>query len=258
MKDRSWYGSAFTFDLQTGLRPEELMALIWDDVDATGMTLRIERACKWYGTGCKGLGKVKSKRSDRLIELSKDHISFLQGHREKMKRHAAEMKKAGKWLGEPFVIDWVNSFRPRQSYRYRNTELIFPSRLGSIPNATVPRLSFHRLLRASGLTGDRLKARWYDLRHSHATYLLTLGIPPHEVAARLGHSVEVLNKVYAHVLEGRQRRASSLFLSIVPVEISAAVSRPEILNHIKRVVEMTSEDIETSLIQLVGGAVDGW
>jgi integrase len=33
VKDNYWYGDAFVFQLHIGLRPEELMALIWDDID---------------------------------------------------------------------------------------------------------------------------------------------------------------------------------------------------------------------------------
>jgi integrase len=92
VKDCSWYGNAFTFNLQTGLRPSELMGLIWDDIDPVGRTLRVERACKWHRGGSRSLGKVKSWRSARVIELSDEHIAFLEEHREMLKRHTAAMK----------------------------------------------------------------------------------------------------------------------------------------------------------------------
>jgi len=36
------------------------------------------------------------------------------------------------------------------------------------------------------------------MRHSHATVLINNGIPPKTVADRLGNSVEMVYKVYAH------------------------------------------------------------
>jgi integrase len=51
VKDDLWYGNAFVFQVYTGLRPQELMALIWEDIDFERRTLRIERACKWEN-GC--------------------------------------------------------------------------------------------------------------------------------------------------------------------------------------------------------------
>jgi hypothetical protein len=48
-----------------------------------------------------------------------------------------------------------------------------------------------------------------------------MGVPPHEVAERMGHSVNVLFSVYAHVLPERQKMASKLFASLVPVRIDS-------------------------------------
>ena len=50
----------------------------------------------------------------------------------------------------------------------------------------------------------------YDLRHSAATIMLRAGVPPAEVAIRLGHSVDMLNKVYAGVFDGERTRSNAL------------------------------------------------
>ena len=58
--------------------------------------------------------------------------------------------------------------------------------------------------------------RLHDLRHSHATILLTVGVPVHAMSARLGHrSAVVTMTVYAHVLPGSQRDAAERFAAIV-------------------------------------------
>lgn len=252
VSDRSWYGSAFMFGLQTGLRPGELMGLIWDDVDPIGRTLRIERSCKWLSDGTRRLGDVKRTRSERMIELSDDHILFLEGHRERLARHAAEQKKKGRWYSEPEVSEWLMRKRPRQLHLYRNRELIFPSRRGQLPKYSAPHTAFKFLLKTAGLTGERLKLRWYDLRHTHATILLTLAVPRHEVAERLGHTVRTLDNVYSHTLPGRQRRASSLFLSLIPIKVTSPVSHDEIIERVKQSAASYREDLESSLIKLVG------
>jgi integrase len=53
-------------------------------------------------------------------------------------------------------------------------------------------------------------ARLYDLRHAAATMMLRAGVPPAEVALRLGHSVDVLMRVYAGVFPGDRERSNEL------------------------------------------------
>ncbi|WP_405429460.1 hypothetical protein [Micromonospora sp. NBC_00617] len=42
----------------------------------------------------------------------------------------------------------------------------------------------------------------YDLRHAAASLWLNAGVPPTEVARRLGHGVAVLLRVYANCIDG--------------------------------------------------------
>ena len=63
-----------------------------------------------------------------------------------------------------------------------------------------------RKVRALSLTPDQLDTpllrRPYDLRHSGVTWRLNSGVPPTEVAAWAGHSVDVLMRVYAKCMTG--------------------------------------------------------
>lgn len=52
--------------------------------------------------------------------------------------------------------------------------------------------------------------RAYDLRHSAATMMLRAGVMPAEVARRLGHSVDVLTRVYAGVVDGERERSNAM------------------------------------------------
>jgi integrase len=49
-----------------------------------------------------------------------------------------------------------------------------------------------------------LAARPYDLRHACASLGPNSGVPATEVAERLGHSVDVLLKVYAKCIDGQR------------------------------------------------------
>jgi len=63
---------------------------------------------------------------------------------------------------------------------------------------------------------DRLSAlqnlRFHDLRHSHATLLLKVGIHPKIVSERLGHAnIGITLDTYSHVLPGLQEKAAERF-----------------------------------------------
>jgi integrase len=58
--------------------------------------------------------------------------------------------------------------------------------------------------------------RLHDLRHTHASILLTAREPVHMVSQRLGHAnPNVTLSVYAHVMPGSQREAADLFARLV-------------------------------------------
>ena len=50
-----------------------------------------------------------------------------------------------------------------------------------------------------------LMRRPYDLRHSGITWRLNSGVPPTEIAARVGPSVEMVLRVYARCVAGDER-----------------------------------------------------
>jgi integrase len=55
-----------------------------------------------------------------------------------------------------------------------------------------------------------LARRPYDLRHAAVSTWLNAGVPPTEVAARAGHSVAVLHRVYAKCLDGSDHLTNRL------------------------------------------------
>ena len=70
---------------------------------------------------------------------------------------------------------------------------------------------------AAEVVGNAAPAiRLHDLRHTHATLLLTAREPVHVVSQRLGHASAVVTMgVYAHVLPGSQREAADHFARLI-------------------------------------------
>jgi integrase len=155
-----------------GLRPGEMLALCWSDVDLEGGTLRINRALSGGEVAA-----TKTPRSRRKIDLSNTARAALRAHR---KRQLEEMmQRPGLW----------------QDYG-----LVFPSSVGTpLSHRNVVR-SFKSLLKRADLpVGTRL----YDLRHTCATLLLNSNVHPKYVQELLGHaSISQTLDTYSHVLKG--------------------------------------------------------
>lgn len=84
---------------------------------------------------------------------------------------------------------------------------LFSSERGNVVAAS----SYYRVWRQArelalrpGQVSSVLAARPYDLRHACVSQWLSSGVPAAEVAARAGHSVEVLLKIYAKCVDGQE------------------------------------------------------
>jgi integrase len=95
---------------------------------------------------------------------------------------------------------------------YQDRDLVFADELGGAISPQRLTEAFGALRKRSGIRPGRL----HDVRHSHATHLLTEGVPVHIVAARLGHSSPMVTlSVYAHVLPTSDERAAEVIAGVL-------------------------------------------
>jgi integrase len=163
--------AAIVVGLTCGLRPGELPALAWDDVDLDARTLRVERALVRAG-GKVAVGTTKTAASRRELRLPVTAARALIEHRT---RQAAQRAVVGD--------DW------------QEHGLVFPIRLGTLLDPANLRRGLRQVTEAAGL------GRWHphELRHSAASLLSAAGVPLEEVADVLGHtSRRVTSSVYPH------------------------------------------------------------
>ena len=175
----------FIFALTTGMRPQEYLALKWSDIDLKKGTATVRRAIVWSQK--KGVGwhfdEPKTSRSRRTIPLPASTVKALIEQRRKQ--------------GEE---------RLRVGSEWQDHGLVFTTKFGNpIDIPTLTKQWFKPALVKAELPLFRL----YDLRHTHATLLLSNGENPKVAAERLGHSTIVLTlDTYSHVLPDMQQQAA--------------------------------------------------
>jgi integrase len=101
--------------------------------------------------------------------------------------------------------------------RWKDNDLIFPSKVGTPMDPSNLRLDFSRQLDKACLN----KIRFHDLRHTAASLMLNHGIPVIVVSGMLGHSKPSITlDIYGHLQHTMQDKAARLMDELVtPVKI---------------------------------------
>ena len=109
----------------------------------------------------------------------------------------------GAWTSHRFEDLYAIPREEREKLQLEAVRINFARMRGRIPALT--KQAFKPALAAANLPAFRL----YDLRHSHATLLLSNGENPKVASERLGHSTIVLTlDTYSHVLPDMQEEAA--------------------------------------------------
>jgi integrase len=164
-----------------GMRRGEIAALRWRNVDLSMGQISIVASAEQMNSGVR-LKETKSGRA-RTVAMSGTVRDELRLHRV---QQAQDMLKLGTRLtDENFVAAFAD---------------------GSPMQPTFITHEWVRVIRATSLP----RVRFHDLRHAHATHMLSSGIHPKVASERLGHSkVGITLDLYSHVLPGMQEDAAA-------------------------------------------------
>lgn len=93
--------------------------------------------------------------------------------------------------------------------------MVFPSKFGGpLDSSNLSRI-FHQLAQAAGVPRIRL----HDLRHTHASLLVLIGVSAKVISDRLGHSqVGFTLQVYTHVYDEQRKQAAVSFQELLNKE----------------------------------------
>jgi integrase len=164
---------AWLLHATTGMRRGEVLGLRWVDVDLPSQRLAVRKTLVMVGNEVQ-VSDPKTKRSVRTIDLDTQTVSVL-----------TEWKAVQEGERDAWGTAW------------KDNGLVFTREDGSY-------------VYPDGWTGTFERyVRLHDLRHTHATQMLSGGINPKIVSERLGHhSTAFTLDTYVHVIPGLQRRAA--------------------------------------------------
>ena len=169
----------------SGMRRGELAGVTWSDVDLDGGSLQVERSLGVDG-GVVFAKAPKSAAGRRLVGLDAGTVTVLRSHRTRL---AADRLSTGEdYEVDPLGLDLV--FRAGPDGSLLRPDYLSRYFVGEWKHAGLePGVTLH------------------SLRHTLASLLVAEGYTIVEVAAHMGHTPEVLQRVYARDLDPEAREA---------------------------------------------------
>jgi integrase len=174
--------AAVVLSAGTGLRQGEAMAVTIDRVDFLRRSVRVDRQLWTPKAGQPVFAPPKTRRGYRTVALSSVVLDVLSAH-----------------IAEHDTGD---------------DGLLFHFEGRAISRAMVAK----HMRAASARAG--VKATWHDLRHHHASTLLSAGVSPALVAERLGHDIGTLLATYAHVIRSDEDRVRAIVEDTLGARVS--------------------------------------
>lgn len=165
----------------TGLRLGEILGLRWEDLNLDAGLLTVRQSLEQTKEGIR-FKQPKTHRSTRPIALPEFVITVLR-------RHRAQQAEARLLAGSAF----------------KSHGLVCCQDMGEPWKTSIISKAFEHLAAEAGCP----QIRFHDLRHTHASWLLSNSVPLKVVSERLGHArASTTLDVYGHVLPGMQEDAA--------------------------------------------------
>lgn len=226
------------FLVASGCRWGEVTALQVGDIDRRKNTVRVRRAWKYTG-GARVLGKPKTKKSRRTINLDPDLVAELD----------LTGRAYSEWL---FPNDQGGPIQVSMFYKQ-----VWVPTLDEIADAVDDPED-------DPLNGKR--PRIHDMRHTCASWLLNAGTPLPVVQAHLGHeSIKTTSDRYGHLDRRTAAEAAATLGAQLP---SSQPHRPPVplaakavgIDEVAALARWLSEQasVELDFERLAGGTTDRW
>lgn len=192
-----WYDNLFNVAINTGLRPGELAALTWDNIDIKNMVIYVEHTLvyqKFEGDEKKvfHLEDTKTLKSNRTVPINDECLKYLK---------------------RQFIQKSVISRRKQSTSFY--DDCLFVNRRNNPINATDYTHAITEVLRDVNELLDPLEQiepfSGHTFRHTFATRCIESGIRPKTLQTLLGHTnLKTTMDMYVHVDDASKQEQMEL------------------------------------------------
>jgi integrase len=172
----------------TGMRRGEVLGLRWADLDLEGGWLSVRQTLVVVDNQPR-VSEPKTAQGRRRIALDAETVAALRAHHT---AQAAERLAAGPaWQGRGLVFTRPDGTPLHPEYVRRQFDR-------HIARAGLPRIHLH------------------DLRHTHATLALQVGVHPKVISERLGHATVAMTlDIYSHTVPVLQQNAAATIADLL-------------------------------------------
>jgi integrase len=225
--------TAVRLALSAGLRRGEVLGLSWGNVDLVNGLLRVRKSL------CNTSGKLKTPKTEssiRDVALDAHMLAELERWKSRQAEYLLSFGIAQK-AGTPVISNeiggrldghhmgrWWRDFCVRYGfgeYCDDNGNPIPPPRRneqGQVVDAQGR--CYSRVNKKQKISKHYRGLRFHDLRHSHATMLVSSGINPKAVSSRLGHSsVGITLDLYAHAQREDDEKAAAIMGEVMAEQV---------------------------------------
>ena len=175
----------FLLAIYTGMRRGEILGLQWSDIDFDKKMIYVSRSLAHVPNSGYMFTTLKTKNSKRQIPIPEFVLHELYKHKQRL----------DEWKG--LVEDL-----------YEDNDLVICTNTGSFQDPRNVVRVMKRIVKSTKVPN----IRFHDIRHTHASILISEGVDIVKISKRLGHAnPKIRLEYYAHLLPNTDNDISDIF-----------------------------------------------